>query len=349
MTSSPWSRACWTIDSRASQPGKPSRSKHASCGLTATQAGPAASISARQWPSMAAAVSSRVWRPPSPRSSAADRSTSCSAMTSRARDSTSAATASGHSFAGAGSIPRTIWDSRAATAEARRSPNGVAGDASPATDKSVARPTLLDGLLQARSGREAGDAARGDLHRLAGPRIPPLARAALGDVELPEARERDLFTVLQRVLDRLDDRVDRRAGVLLGQTARTGDLVDELVLRHRSSFVPWGVVVAAKLTRGPDAVLALCRRSPVFPAICELFDPSRVAAITSANGAGRPKSARRRPPRGPNLPRGRWTPRPPAAWLQRAPRGPRGGPAGRCPGGRNGRTPRPRRGPPSGR
>src|SRR3954468_23792492 len=43
--------------SSASQPGAPRRSKHASCGLTATQAGPAASISARQWTSTAAAAS----------------------------------------------------------------------------------------------------------------------------------------------------------------------------------------------------------------------------------------------------------------------------------------------------
>src|ERR687898_160217 len=49
MTSSPAARACATIASSASMPAKPRRSKHASCGLTATQAGPAASTSARQW------------------------------------------------------------------------------------------------------------------------------------------------------------------------------------------------------------------------------------------------------------------------------------------------------------
>ena len=55
--------------------------------------------------------------------------------TSRARDSAMPSTAAGHSFAGSGSIPSTSWDSRAATAAARRSPNGIAGDASPSTDK----------------------------------------------------------------------------------------------------------------------------------------------------------------------------------------------------------------------
>ena len=48
MTSSSASRAARAVRPNASQPGAPSRSKHASWNLTATQAGPAASITAAQ-------------------------------------------------------------------------------------------------------------------------------------------------------------------------------------------------------------------------------------------------------------------------------------------------------------
>ena len=58
-TSSPWSRAIATTCSSASQPGAPRRSKQASWGLTATQAGPAASIAARQCSITASAVRPR--------------------------------------------------------------------------------------------------------------------------------------------------------------------------------------------------------------------------------------------------------------------------------------------------
>ena len=73
----------------AAQPGAPSRSKHASCGLTATHAGPAASISAAQWPPTAAA-----------------------ARSAAVPDGGAAPTAPGHSRAGSGSRPSTSWDSQ---------------------------------------------------------------------------------------------------------------------------------------------------------------------------------------------------------------------------------------------
>ena len=59
ITSRPWSRAIATTCSSASQPGAPSRSKQASWSLTATHAGPAASIAARQWSVTASAVRAR--------------------------------------------------------------------------------------------------------------------------------------------------------------------------------------------------------------------------------------------------------------------------------------------------
>src|SRR5205823_12248666 len=93
-------------------------------------------------------------------------------------------------------------------------------------------PRLLDGLLQARAGGEARNLARRDGHRLAGAGVATLARAALGDVELPETGEAHVLTTLQRVLDGRDDGIDRGAGVLLAQAAGPRDLVDELRLGH---------------------------------------------------------------------------------------------------------------------
>ncbi len=56
ITSSPAARAWATTAPSTARPGSPSASKRASCGLTATQAGAAASISARQCASTAAAA-----------------------------------------------------------------------------------------------------------------------------------------------------------------------------------------------------------------------------------------------------------------------------------------------------
>ena len=99
ITSSPASRAWATIAASAVQPGAPRRSKQASCGLHATHAGAAASMSAAQCAVTAAAASS-----------------------AGVPDAGTAPAASGHRRAGSGSIPRTIWLSRAATWAARRSP-----------------------------------------------------------------------------------------------------------------------------------------------------------------------------------------------------------------------------------
>src|SRR5687768_5987811 len=111
------------------------------------------------------------------------------------------------------------------------------------------RPSpLLDGLLEARARREARDLARGDLHRLARARVAALAGAPLGDVELAESGERDLVTRAQGNLDRLQDRVHGRTGVLLRQAAVVGDPLDEIRLRHSSSFVPRRGRGGAKLT-----------------------------------------------------------------------------------------------------
>jgi hypothetical protein len=55
-----------------------------------------------------------------------------------------------------------------------------------------------------------------------------LAGAALGDVELAEARERDVAPALKGVLDDLQNGIDSLAGFALAQVGPVGHLVDEL-------------------------------------------------------------------------------------------------------------------------
>jgi len=98
IVSRPARRAAAQTSVSAAQPGAPSRSKQASCGLTATQAGPARSISSRQWAATAAAA----------RSAASPAPASCPA-----------------SFAGSGSRPRQTWLRRSSTSAASRSAKGV--------------------------------------------------------------------------------------------------------------------------------------------------------------------------------------------------------------------------------
>src|SRR5205823_4104328 len=57
----------------------------------------------------------------------------------------------------------------------------------PAVNPGTAIRSGLDRLLERRRGLEAGHARGGDLDGLAGLRVAPLARGALGDGELPEA------------------------------------------------------------------------------------------------------------------------------------------------------------------
>src|SRR6478672_10031089 len=155
----------------AAQPGAPRRSKHATWGLTAAQAGAAASMTAVQWASTAAAVRS---------------------AGGRVGSASPPAAASGHSRAGSGSSPRTIWDSRADTTAARRSPNG-----SVERSGTTAPASAVDGLLQARARREPRHLGGLDLDLLAGAGVHALARTALGDRELAEAGERHITPALQ--------------------------------------------------------------------------------------------------------------------------------------------------------
>ena len=78
--------------------------------------------------------------------------------------------------------------------------------------------------------------------------VDALARAALGDVELSEPGERHIAATLQRLLDGVEDGVNRLAGLGLAQVGAAGDLIDELRLRH-ASIPPNEVVVIRRYQR----------------------------------------------------------------------------------------------------
>ena len=183
--------------SSASQPAKPSRSKHASWGLAATHAGPAASISAREWASTAAAASAGGG------AGAAGRSGGDGGAAERGGEAPR-----GSPVASTRGPPQARRDrgrsrGRSATRAPRPRRRAVrrSAGAGPLTAgaRHGRRCQLLDGLLEARAGGEARHLAGRDRHRLARAGVATLAGAALGDVELPEAGEADLLATLQRL------------------------------------------------------------------------------------------------------------------------------------------------------
>ena len=225
-------------------PAEPRRSKQASCGLTATQAGPAASISARQWASTAAAASAAAGAGLRRRR----RRRPCRRARWRgARALAGGLAGSGHRRAGSGSIPRTICDSRAATAAASRSPNGRGAGASP--DQPAPGIGGAAGYLTAflrpepavkRGTRLAAIVIVSPVRGLRPSRAP---RSATWN--LPKPVKLTSSPPLSDVLDRADDRVDGVVGVLLGQTAR---------LTRPCRRIP------------TSSWLLLCRRGGQFPA-----------------------------------------------------------------------------------
>src|SRR4051795_4644394 len=88
----------------------------------------------------------------------------------------------------------------------------------------------LHGLLERRGRLEARHARRGDLHGLAGLRVATLARGALGDAELPEAREAGLVASRELVRDGLEGRLDRFLRLAAAQAGLLGDCTSELGL-----------------------------------------------------------------------------------------------------------------------
>jgi hypothetical protein len=90
------------------------------------------------------------------------------------------------------------------------------------------RAQPLTAFFRPGAGREARHLRGADLDRLAGARVHALTRAALGDVELAEAREGDVAPALEGLLDDVQDGIDGLTGLGLLQVGPAGHLVDEL-------------------------------------------------------------------------------------------------------------------------
>ena len=194
----------------AAQPGAPRRSKHASCGLTATHAGAAASITARQCASDRA--------PPAARRRAAGRP-----RVARRRPATARA--------GSGSSPSTICDSRArrrARPGGRRRWSGerarrwLSAPVQPLTAFFSPQPAVKRGTLRGR-----------DLDALAGARVArPRARRARRHGTCRSPRTSTSLPRAARPRRSPARRRPRAPASCLVSSARSRDLVDELGLRH---------------------------------------------------------------------------------------------------------------------
>src|SRR5690348_10196919 len=200
------------VSRNAPMPGDPSASKKASCGFTATACGATASTIPQQK------------RVTSPRSSTGSRS-------------------------GWGSRPTTSWLRFRSTSAASRSPKvcvatTIAGQltdrqrrraacaALPAKLSTSPAPSTLERRLQLAAGAELRNGAGCDLDALARPRIDAHTGSAVRRGELAEAREVDGIAGLQRVGDRLHERVDGLPRVAVREAALSRDLLDELLLRQ---------------------------------------------------------------------------------------------------------------------
>src|SRR5262245_59787504 len=93
-----------------------------------------------------------------------------------------------------------------------------------------------------------------------------LTRAALGDVELAEPGERHIAATLQRLLDGVEDGVNRLAGLGLAQVGAAGNLIDELRLRH-ASIPPNEVVVIRRYQRSRTTFARNPHSYAVFPGV----------------------------------------------------------------------------------
>src|SRR5262249_35841955 len=97
----------------------------------------------------------------------------------------------------------------------------------------VSRSPALDGRLESTAGRELRNGCCRDVHLLARvARVDACPSRAIRGRELPEPRERDLTSALQRVRDGLEKRVDGLARVAARQLRAPGDLGYKLLLRH---------------------------------------------------------------------------------------------------------------------
>ena len=209
-------------------------------------------------------------RPPCPTSSAAERSTSRERHARAARATRPGRRPpSGHSCAGIGVDARGRPGTRARRPPpARRSPNGMAGRRFAGVRQSVARRRYLIAFLRPEPAVKRGTllAAICIVSPVRGLRPSRAPRWATWNLPKPvnetSSPERSASSI------DFDHRVDGRTGVLLGQAALSATLSTNSDFVMYSSFVPGRGRGGAKLTRAPDAVLALAPwirpKSPQF-------------------------------------------------------------------------------------
>src|SRR5215207_5370648 len=95
----------------------------------------------------------------------------------------------------------------------------------------------LDRLFEGVARAEGGDLLGRDLHLLAGLGVPSLPGHALPHGELPEARDLDLLTSLERFGHYLLEGLEVLLSLALGHPSFLCDPLDELLLLHGCSFL----------------------------------------------------------------------------------------------------------------
>src|SRR5215813_4348809 len=93
--------------------------------------------------------------------------------------------------------------------------------------------SAVDELAQSLSYLEERHPFLGDVDARSGLGIAALSRVAVADPEAPEAPKLDLVPLRQRVGDVVEDRIDDRFRLLLGQARDLRNLVDQVGFRHR--------------------------------------------------------------------------------------------------------------------
>src|SRR5262245_34513709 len=114
--------------------------------------------------------------------------------------------------------------------------------------------SAVDELAQSLSYLEERHPLLGNVDARPGLGIAALSRVAVADPEAAEASKLDLVALRQRVGDVVEDRVDDRFRLLLGQARDLRNLVDQVGFRHRllpSQFGgDPGSISVSKLARG---------------------------------------------------------------------------------------------------
>src|SRR5437868_10113572 len=317
ITSSSAFRPYSQTSSSARMPSAPSASKNADCGFTATAYGATASMIPQQKRAQAEAACSRP-STVSPRSSTG-------------------------SWSMTGSRPTTTWLRLRSTASAMRSakcvnatratasmyfcPRNARGAAFAAPSRSSEETcpgclaaAALDCGLERAAGRELRDLRGRDVHLLARVTgIDACASRAVLARELAETGEGNVTAALQRVRDRLEERVDRLARIARRQLATPRDLVHKLLLGHVPLLLSLiGSTGLDDPTRGISPAQP-CGFAGLF-ASPEALLPERSGAVARRGVPARPhrplRGRRRTPPSG-RRDRLRATPRSSRATLRR--------------------------------